>query len=415
MAYSFDKYLNSSDYGWLPKLHRASAVADSERKMSEWGTDYLGGQQIGGLIGGLLGQYGLPYMTGITEGAKGAGMGALGSTIGSALGGGIAGGIWAGDKPHVDFAQGSMVDLSEKLRGANTLGALTGGMGVINNAYAQGLDEYEKHVLDVGDTAYKKAGDLRNLEGPTGLLKWMMPGGESGAYEGNRMILNPDYEVPQIMDMDNQSKTFGQMIDDPNAPAPTMDDYILDKDFYKGQGLRGKTRRELDLEAGAGLLSGFEDETLMKEQYQDLVNRGIIRPEYDNTMPGSPDAWDYQMDEDQLSGIMPQSGGDLDAWRPSDWASRSADEQEQWLGNWETATPEAKQQMWTEDFRTWEDALLTGTPESSFIYRADASEDKGRWYNPFDTTYDYTYGRTPQTSTQSGFPVWNEETQKWEL
>ena len=52
MAYSFDKYLDSSDYGWLPQLHRESELKKAHRLMGEWGTDYLGGSQIGGLIGG---------------------------------------------------------------------------------------------------------------------------------------------------------------------------------------------------------------------------------------------------------------------------------------------------------------------------------------------------------------------------
>ena len=313
----YSKFTDVDRYGWLPELHLTSNLEEQASKLSEWGTDYLGGQQLGGTVGGLLGQYGLPALLGFA-GPAGLIAGAVGSAVGNKILGNVTGKFTAGEKPKGSLGVGQAQDLYNTLRLQGTTQGLQSGLGVVQQGMMEGVDKYTEDVLAMGQARRKKYQDLFNIE-EGGLMDFLTPGGESGAYQGERMILDPDWEQKEIWD--DTTKSF---IPDPEH-RPGIDDYIIDEEYYRDLGIT-ENRRKADLSAGTGLLSGYEDEALMKQQYQDLIERGIIRPEIDAT--GS--IWDYQMSDEQLA-----------QWMPED---------------------PAQQQAWLEDFRTWENELLGATP-----------------------------------------------------
>ena len=367
----YSKFTDVDRYGWLPELQLASDLGEQERLLSDWGTDYLSGQQMGGSVGGLIGQYGLPALLGLA-GPAGLIAGAVGSAIGNKIGGGIVGNIAAGEKPKGSLGIGQAQDLYDKLQLQGTTQGLQSGLGVVQQGLMEGVDKYTGDVLAAGDARRKKYQDLFNIE-EGGLLNYVTPGGESGVYEGERMILDPDWEQKEIWDATTKS-----FIPDPEH-KPGIDDYIIDEEYYRDLGIM-QSRQKADLSAGTELLTGFEDEALMKQQYEDLVRRGVIKPEIDAT--GS--LWDYHMSDEQLAQWMPEEA--------------------------------AQQQAWLDDFRTWENELLDKTPETSFMTNP-VRGDRGAWYNPWDDEYAMFYGKEPQvfTGRKSGFPVYNEQTGTWEL
>lgn len=436
----FDKYRSGNDYNWFQDYLLERDVQKSQEAKGIWGSKKKSGQDIGGALGGLLGTYALPALVSMIPGMQGPAIAmaasAMGSTLGT-MGFGALGGATAGAAPDTGLGYGETEDLQEQFKDALSTQGMQAGLSTAGTALEMGQEDYQKHLKKAFETPiidrYKHT--VEKFKNVDNWGKFLMPGGESGIYQGQPGIdytgldhyqSKKDYEA-QLTEAEKYDE-YGRLIGGGKAYGGTglyMDDITdWEADWMPEEG-----------ELGYDPKFGEADyEPTLRDYYEYQTQIGNINP---NIAGAYSNIWDPHAVMNQsgawntpLGGLIPGSTANWPAgstptpysdlsWdlqlqdpsammiseRPSDWESMLPDEQQAWESQWGT------------DFRTWEDELMAGMPESAFISQAPHSVMTGPWFTqggqpqtvPSAVT-GYAYGRNPQIQGASpanlSIPAW---------